>query len=284
MSRAFWFLLSALAALSVGACNQTAGTASSQPAAVTTSVAAELAVPYGEFLARPDRLISAATNDIAKSVRLNGAAMVLGKTVYDKSCAVCHGADLKGLAAQHTPDLTDAAWQFSSDDIASGGATNFPFDVEWTVRYGVRSNHPNARGAEADMVAYDPQYRNKRDTGDFGADKWLTAEETEDVVEYVLKLGGQQADTAKAARGAVLFQDNATGNCFDCHGEDGTGIVAFGSTNLTQTKLYLYGSDRASILESINKGRVGVMPAFDGRLKPEEIKAVAVYVFSRARN
>ena len=102
------------------------------------------------------------------------------------------------------------------------------------------------------------------------------------MVEYVLKLGGQPADTTKAARGAVLFQDNATGNCFDCHGEDGTGIVAFGAT--TRTKLYLYGSDRASILESINKGRVGVMPAFDARLKPEEIKAVVVYVFSHARN
>jgi cytochrome c oxidase cbb3-type subunit 3 len=46
--------------------------------------------------------------------------------------------------------------------------------------------------------------------------------------------------------------------------------------------LYLYGSDRASILESITKGRHGVMPAFEGALKPEEIKAVSVYVFSRA--
>ena len=277
------FLLSALAALAAGACHQTAGTAASQPAAAK-STAAEFAVGYGEFLARPEALTSVAANDIAKSVRLSGAAMALGKTVYDKNCAACHGADLKGLAAQHTPDLTDAAWQFSSDDIASGGAANFPSDVEWTVRYGVRSDHPSARGAEADMVAYDPQYRNKRDTSDFGGDKWLTPEETEDVVDYVLKLGGQPADTTKAARGAVLFQDNATGNCFDCHGEDGTGIVAFGATNLTQPRLYLYGSDRASILESINKGRVGVMPAFEGKLNLAQIKAVAIYVFSHAQN
>jgi cytochrome c oxidase cbb3-type subunit 3 len=46
--------------------------------------------------------------------------------------------------------------------------------------------------------------------------------------------------------------------------------------------LYLYGSDRAAILESITKGRHGVMPGFDGKLKQEEIKAVAVYVFARA--
>ena len=46
--------------------------------------------------------------------------------------------------------------------------------------------------------------------------------------------------------------------------------------------LYLYGSDRQSILESINRGRHGVMPAFEGKLKPEELKAVSLYVYTRA--
>jgi hypothetical protein len=45
--------------------------------------------------------------------------------------------------------------------------------------------------------------------------------------------------------------------------------------------LYLYGSDRASILRSINRGRRGTMPGFDDKLKREEIKAVSVYVLSR---
>jgi cytochrome c oxidase cbb3-type subunit 3 len=58
--------------------------------------------------------------------------------------------------------------------------------------------------------------------------------------------------------------------------------LTIGSTNLTQKELYLYGSDRASILESINKGRHGVMPAFEGKLSSAEIKAVSVFVFSRA--
>ena len=55
-----------------------------------------------------------------------------------------------------------------------------------------------------------------------------------------------------------------------------------GSTNLTQTKRYLWGADRASILESINRGRRGVMPSFEGTLKPEELKAVSVYVWYRS--
>ena len=80
----------------------------------------------------------------------------------------------------------------------------------------------------------------------------------------------------------MLFHDGMKGKCFDCHEEQGTGNAPLGSTNLTQKRLYLYGADRASILESITRGRRGVMPAFEGNLKPEEIKAVSVYVFSRA--
>jgi cytochrome c oxidase cbb3-type subunit 3 len=135
---------------------------------------------------------------------------------------------------------------------------------------------------EADMLAYDPKYRTKEDTKEFGNKRFLTTEEIGDVVEYVLQISGQEADSNKAARGDVLFHDGAKGNCFDCHGVDGTGSDPIGSTDLTQKRLYLWGSDRASILESINRGRRGVMPAFEGKLKPEEIKAVSVYVLSRA--
>jgi len=237
---------------------------------------------YGEFFARPEELAAPSSNRIARSLRLNRQAMVLGRMVYDQHCAECHGADLKGLPDKNTPDLTDADWRFSGDDLDSGGLKKFPSDVEWTVRYGIRSGHENARGMEVSMLAYYPEYRTKEDTEDFGADKFLTDEEIEDVVEYVLQIGGQQADGAKATRGEVLFHDNAKGNCFDCHDMGGTGIDTFGSTNLTKPNLYLYGPDRASIRESIIKGRRSVMPAFDGKLTPAELKAVSVFVFQRA--
>jgi cytochrome c oxidase cbb3-type subunit 3 len=228
----------ALVAFGIGA---TANVALPQPAAPLEEE------EYGEFLARPEELATVAVNDIVKSIRMNATAMTLGRKVYDKACAACHGADLKGLPDRHTPDLTDADWQYSGDDLASGGLIKFPSDVEWTVRYGIRSGHPNGRGEEADMLASE-----------------------------------QQADAAKAARGDVLFHDGAKGNCFDCHSDDATGNPAIGSTNLTQKRLYLYGADRASIIESITRGRRGVMPAFEGALKPEEIKAVSIYVLSRA--
>jgi len=245
-------------------------------------VASQPPLEYGEFVAKPDELASVPVNDIVKSIRLNAIAMMVGKEVYGKQCAGCHGADLKGSKAQHAPDLTDAAWIFSGDDLQSGGLTKRPSDVEWTVRYGIRSGNEYARGVEADMLAYDPQYRSKHDIEDYGTKRYLNDAEIADVAEYVLKLGRQKYDRAKAARGDVIFHDNARGNCFDCHTDEGTGNDSIGSANLTRPDLYLYGSDRATIIETITKGRVNTMPAFEDQLTPVELKAVSVYVFSHA--
>jgi cytochrome c oxidase cbb3-type subunit 3 len=264
----------ALLAISAYLCSAAINPAAAEPA--------DLEEDYGEFTARPEELASVAINDIVKSLRLNKTAMVLGRSVYEKSCASCHGADLKGVADQHTPDLTDAEWRFSGDDYQSGGVIKLPSDVEWTVRYGIRSGHANARGAEVSMLAYDPKFRTEEDTKDFGDKEFLTPTEIDDVVEYVLQISGQRFDRPKAARGRALFNNNAKGNCVDCHGADGSGIDTFGSSNLTKKNLYLYGSDRASIRESLVKGRHGTMPAFEGVLKPEEVKAVSIFVFSHA--
>jgi cytochrome c oxidase cbb3-type subunit 3 len=133
------------------------------------------------------------------------------------------------------------------------------------------------------MLAFDPKYRTEDDTKEFGSTEFLSPAEIDDVVEYVLQISGRQSDATRAARGDVLFHDGSKGNCFDCHGVDGTGLDPIGSTNLTRPDLYLWGADSTSIHESITKGRRGLMPAFDGTLKPEEIKAVSIFVFSHAR-
>src|SRR5215510_7750860 len=283
-----WVVI-ALAAFAMGACNPTAQSASTDsekplnpPGGHPLSDSPE-PDEYGEFLARNEELLPVPINEIVKSTRLRATATVIGRQVYDKNCAACHGPDMKGDPAQHAPDLTDAEWRFSGDDFDSGGLTKFPSDVEWTVRYGIRSGNPNARGVEADMLAFDPQYRNEFDLGDFGKIKTVSEEEIGDLAEYVLEISGQEHDAARAARGAALFQDNAKGNCFDCHTEEATGNAALGSTDLTRKELYLDGPARASIIESITKGQRGVMPAFEGKLTPLEMKAVSAYVFAHAR-
>jgi cytochrome c oxidase cbb3-type subunit III len=265
----------AVVALGLFVCSQT-----------TKSIAEpkELVDEYGEWLAAPEELADVPVNRIARSLRLNGQAMRLGREVFAQHCASCHGDDLKGRRDHHTPDLTDDVWRFSGDDLESGGVRKFPSDVEWTVRYGIRSGHPYARGAEVNMLAFDPKYRTKEDTEDFGDKKYLTDAEIDDVVEFVMQISGRPHDRAKAARGEGLFNDNAKGNCVDCHDAGGTGIDTFGSTNLTRPDLYLYGASREEILDSVVKGRHGFMPAFYDTLKPEELKAVSIFVFASAKS
>jgi len=274
-------LLMAASALVFGlvGCNQAATTASA-PAATEKAAEAE-EVEFPEFAAEPAELATLPVNDIVNSLRLNATAMSLGKTVYAASCAGCHGEELGGSREQHAPNLTDVDWLFSGDDLDSGGVIKLASDVEWTVLYGIRNEHKKSRGLEADMVAYLPEFRNEHDTAAYGNMRFLTDEEIDEVAEYVMQVSGQPvADPGKAGRGRVLFMDRA--NCFDCHGDDATGNPALGSTNLTRPELYLFGSDRATVIESIKQGRRGTMPAFEGKLRPEELKAVSVYAFSRA--
>src|SRR6266850_7896496 len=104
-NRAFRLTMTALAAIGLCLCYQTANRAAEDDPA-----AHDKTEEYGEFLARPDELASYSVNRIARSLRLRAQAMKLGQKVYDQHCASCHGADLKGIAEQHTPDLTDAEW------------------------------------------------------------------------------------------------------------------------------------------------------------------------------
>lgn len=282
--RLSWLPVTALIAVGAASCNQTEPTANAPPPEPVAEAPAPQGIGttnYGEYLARPEELAAVGTNEIVRSSRLYSSAIAVGREVYAKSCASCHGADLKGSKEQHAPDLSDPDWTFAGDDLDTGGLTKFPSDVEWTVRYGVRTDHVNTRGLYADMVAYDPKFRTEKDAAAYGKGPLLIPPDIADVVEYVLKISGQEFDAAKAARGDTLFHNE--GACFDCHGGDGEGNPALGSANLTNKGIYLYGSDRESILTSIVQGRRSTMPAFNDILKPEEIKAVSVFVHSRAR-
>lgn len=66
-------------------------------------------------------------------------------------------------------------------------------------------------------------------------------------------------------------------NCAQCHGSDAKGGKSF--PNLTDND-WLYGGDPEQILETITKGRHGIMPAWSAAIKPDEAAAIAQYVRS----
>ena len=67
-------------------------------------------------------------------------------------------------------------------------------------------------------------------------------------------------------------------NCAQCHGSDARGSLGF--PNLTDND-WLYGGDQATIVETITKGRQGVMPPMAAAVgSPEDVRNVANYVLS----
>jgi cytochrome c oxidase cbb3-type subunit 3 len=109
----------------------------------------------------------------------------------------------------------------------------------------------------------------------FGLDGLLDAKQIGDLTDHVLAISGQDHDAQAAERGAALYAEN----CAVCHGDKGEGNVDLGAPNLAD-RIWLYGGTRADIMKSIETGRGGVMPGWSGRLDPETVKKLAIYVHS----
>ncbi|PSB27366.1 cytochrome c6 PetJ [Stenomitos frigidus] len=84
------------------------------------------------------------------------------------------------------------------------------------------------------------------------------------------------ASTDLTAKGAKVF----SANCAACH-QGGNNVVA-ANKNLKSAALKEYGMDSTdAIITQVTNGK-GAMPSFKGRLKEEDIKAVAAYVLDQS--
>ena len=102
----------------------------------------------------------------------------------------------------------------------------------------------------------------------------LESAQVSDVANYVRSLSGLAADQIKVGRGAEVYK----ANCAACHGPEGKGMAAMGAPNLTD-KVWLYGGSEATIVETVLKGRNGMMPAHETILTPEKIHLLTAYVW-----
>jgi len=96
-----------------------------------------------------------------------------------------------------------------------------------------------------------------------------------DVTEFVFSLSGRDVDQAAAARGGEKYQML----CVACHGADGTGNQALGAPNLADS-IWLYGGSSKQVMETIAKGRIGVMPPHRDFLGEDKVHLLAAYVYS----
>jgi cytochrome c oxidase cbb3-type subunit 3 len=176
---------------------------------------------------------------------LHRYAVGRGGAVFRANCSQCHGSGAAGAVGY--PNLLDNDWLW-------GGSIE---EIAYTVRHGIR-NEQDWDAHYSEMPA-------------FGADEILTEAEIAAVVSHIQTW--PEGDTTSL--GATVYMDN----CASCHGDAGKGDVSFGAPNLTD-RIWLYGGDTASLIETVTNARFGVMPAWGMRLNEEDVRAVSVYVHS----
>ncbi|BCM87135.1 cytochrome-c oxidase, cbb3-type subunit III [Methylobacterium indicum] len=185
--------------------------------------------------------------EIAADPALLPLALATGKAAFGDNCAACHGTAATGRTGY--PNLQDDDWLWGGSLAA----------IAETIRVGIRSGHADTRAGE--MPA-------------FGRDGILKRDEVETVANYVLSLSGKAfAPALSLETGAALFSRN----CAACHGEQGRGNPEMGAPNLADA-VWLYGSAPKDVIATIQGGRKGVMPTWEGRLDTATIKSLAIYV------
>lgn len=192
-----------------------------------------------------ERFEKASDQEVLNNPELYAFAIAGGQSAFKDNCATCHGTGAEG--GKGYPNLNDDDWLW-------GGTLSA---IHETLLYGIRSDHEDTRVSQ--MPA-------------FGKDKTLNREEIYAVVDYVLTLSGAEKKETYA-QGAEIYQQQ----CATCHAADGSGMQSVGSPNLTD-KIWLYGSSRQALYETIFYSRAGVMPAFGERLDDNTIRQLTIYL------
>ena len=211
-------------------------------------VTQELASLRAEQKTYWDNLSQIGLEEIRSNPELLQFAMASGGAAFGDNCAPCHGTG--AIGAKGYPNLNDDDWLW-------GGSLD---EIHQSILVGIRSVHDDTRDNE--MPA-------------FGRDEILDQTQILNVAGYSRSLSGLETPSADLSAGKELYAEQ----CVACHGEDGKGNTELGSPDLTNN-LWLYGGDLPDVIETLTISRKGVMPAWDGRLDPPVIKALAVYVHS----
>ena len=197
------------------------------------------------------RVIEMDFEQILKDPEVLAFARSVGKGLFGDNCAACHGRGGQGVVGL-SPNLADDDWLY-------GGT---PETIQQTLING--------------RQGFMPPFK-----------ETFTDDQLDDVAEYVLTLSGEAEPSEAAKRGEEIFQ-GFDGGCYYCHGRDAKGLQSQGAANLTDQIWTVANVPAQETLEGkkavvknlIYNGvqNIRVMPAWQDRLAPGDIKLLSVYV------
>lgn len=93
--------------------------------------------------------------------------------------------------------------------------------------------------------------------------------------QFARLTGRSVAELAQDSSAQALGRSVFINNCAGCHGTDARGAIGF--PDLTDHD-WLYGGDPDIVLTSIEKGRNGQMPAFNGVVDPQKLDSLLAFL------
>lgn len=175
-----------------------------------------------------------------------------GAALYARYCALCHGSDRRGYAADHAPSLR-------SPELMGAAPSGFlwsavAFGRPGTAMAGFAAEQGGPLSHDAQHALFD----------------WLLTESgvpLEPVADVAVK-GDEQ-------RGAEVY----AAHCAACHGARGEG----GTGTALANRVFLATATDAFLRHTVARGRSGTpMPAFAGQLPDTDLDAVVAFLRSRA--
>jgi cytochrome c oxidase cbb3-type subunit 3 len=188
----------------------------------------------------------------AHSAHGAGASAHNGAEIYARYCALCHGADRQGYAADEAPSLR------SPQLIGSA-----PGSYLWTaISYG----RPNTAMAAFEDTQGGP----------------LSHDAQHALVDWLIKESGVKRKPVKdkpVVGDAVSGSEVYTKHCAECHGARGEG----GTGTAVANPVFLATASDSFIRHTVANGRDETpMPAFSEKLSKEQINDVVAFIRSRA--
>ncbi|MEO1098344.1 MAG: c-type cytochrome [Bacteroidota bacterium] len=206
-----------------------------------------------EFVQEPEEQ-SRMAKMLTPGDQLDSAAITHASAMYSKYCALCHGENREGYAADNAPSLR------SQSLLATSKNTNF---LRYTVQYGrantAMAGYLDTQGGPMEYIEIEILLQ------------WLY-EMSE--VEEPVKLSREPV-LGDMALGEAVYKEN----CAVCHGDSGEGISAPAVGN----PMLLATATDHFLRYAIAEGRDGTpMIAFKDSLSSEKIDALTAFLRSRA--
>ncbi|HKD94890.1 MAG TPA: c-type cytochrome [Gaiellaceae bacterium] len=202
-----------------------------------------------------------------------------GETLFKANCAACHTLAAAGTTGTIGPNLDNAFAGDVSQGYPQSSIENVVLDQ---IRLGsgiVTKTYTTSK----DFINQHCENDQTKCEGTAMPANIVKGQDAIDVAAYVASVAGQSGYTtpsggslaALGTDGEAIFKSPLVG-CAGCHT-----LAAAGSTGTTGPNLDQLKPSMARVVTQVTNGG-GVMPAFQGKLSPAQIKAVAKYVSSSA--